>query len=189
MIIKLCGFTNVSDALFAVDRGATAIGFNFYPPSPRFVPPEKAAEICTAIEGKATRVGVFVGWPEQLYPFLDVMQVHGLDSTSRFPEKTAKTAVWIACGVDTAPLFAPRLVVIDTSWGRGILGNWKQIAKLNQPYILSGGLDASNIRQALEILHPAGVDVCSGIESEPGVKDRARIQAFLEALQALPGRP
>lgn len=182
MIVKVCGLKHLDDALFAVEWGANAIGLNFYPSSPRFLSQRKAEELCRKLEGSATRVGVFVGWPNRPYPFLDVLQIHGLEPAARPPAGFEDREIWIACSPREAPQFGDRMVVIDTSWGRGQKADWNQVATLKQPFILSGGLDASNIARALAELQPAGVDVCSGVESRPGEKDRAKLRDFLQAV-------
>jgi phosphoribosylanthranilate isomerase len=183
MIIKLCGMKNSPDALFAVACGANAVGINFYPPSPRFVEERTAEQICAELEGAALRVGIFVGRPEQTYPFLDVLQIHGLEACGEVPQIFSGQSVWIACRPEIAPAFKGHMVVIDTSWGRGISFDWESLEQLAQPFVLSGGLNAGNVAAAIERLRPAGVDVCTGIESSPGVKDRGKMRAFLEAVR------
>lgn len=184
MIIKVCGLRNSEDALFAAACGANCIGINFYPPSPRFVPEPEAEKLCKDVAGLASRVGVFVGWPKHYYPYLDVVQIHGLKRGERISDRFAQQELWIACGPEDAPGFSDFMVVIDTSWGTGVTADWDQIATLKQSFVLSGGLDASNVGAAIRRLQPAGVDVCTGVESSPGEKDRGKIQAFLEAVRA-----
>ena len=184
MIIKVCGLRNSEDALFTVACGANCVGINFYPPSPRFVPEPVAEKICKDLEGLAGRVGIFVGWPERSYPYLDVLQIHGLKRGERINGRFAQQELWIACSPEDAPIYSDFMVVIDTSWGTGVTADWDQLTSLRQSFVLSGGLDASNVAAAIRRLQPAGVDVCTGVESTPGEKDRRKIRAFLGAVQA-----
>ncbi len=184
MIIKVCGLKNSEDALFSVACGANSVGINFYPPSPRFVTDQEAERICKDLEGLANRVGVFVGWPEHNYPYLDVLQIHGLKAVEEIGDRFTEQEVWIACRPEDAPLYLDFMVVIDTSWGRGVTADWGRLASLKQSFVLSGGLNATNVTAAIQQLQLAGVDVCTGVESGPGQKDRHKIQAFLAAVQS-----
>jgi phosphoribosylanthranilate isomerase len=196
MILKVCGITNQSDADAAIAAGANAIGFNFYPPSPRHIAPEAAAAIDTA--PGIRRVGVFVNEPRERVEAiasearLDVAQLHGDESADLFP---AGIAVWKAARVsgpfDVAAydrLPAEALVLDGPAGelygGAGTTFDWNLAAPSTRHIILAGGLDASNVARAISIARPWGVDACSRIESAPGIKDHQKMIDFLQAAQA-----
>ena len=194
MILKICGITNQVDATAAVDGGATAIGFNFYLPSPRYLTPNCAAEIETPVGVR--RVGVFVNEaPARVAHIarvarLNVVQLHG-DETAEQAGACAVT-VWKAIRV-TAGLrleayadYAVEALLLDGPaaeryGGAGHVFDWKLAASAGRPIILAGGLDSSNVRRAVELARPWGVDACSRIELEPGRKDHAKMSEFLQA--------
>jgi phosphoribosylanthranilate isomerase len=204
MILKVCGITNPEDAAAAIAAGATAIGFNFYPKSPRYIAPERAAEIDTP---GALRVGVFVDLePARIEEIariaaLDVAQLHGDESPAQYP---AAVAVWKAARVsegfefskwDDCPAEALLLdgPASDLYGGAGhtfnwqLAANWRSAAGVRQRIILAGGLDASNVARAIALAHPWGVDSCSGIECSPGKKDHMKMIDFLHAAKAALG--
>jgi len=223
MILKICGITNPEDAAAAVDGGATAIGFNFYPRSPRFIAPEQAAAIPTP---GARRVGVFVNEsPAHIAEIariasLDTAQLHGDESPADYP---AGLSIWKAARVTSdfsiepyldLPIEAllldgpaatmqapgprpltpdPQLLTPDPQLltpdpplygGSGRTFDWSLAAACRRRIIIAGGLDADNVARAIEIAHPWGVDACSRIESAPGIKDHAKMNAFLQAAKA-----
>jgi phosphoribosylanthranilate isomerase len=197
MIVKVCGITNAEDAAAATANGANAIGFNFYGPSPRYIAPERAAEIPTA--SGVRRVGVFVNESrarvEEIARIagLDVAQLHGEEAVSEYP---ATVAVWKAGRVNAAFNFASfssfaesaEALLLDGPagdlfGGSGMTFDWC-VAPPNLPalrIILAGGLDASNVEDAVTIAHPWGVDACSRIESAPGKKDHKKMLEFIRA--------
>ena len=196
MILKICGITNQDDATAAVEAGANAIGFNFYPGSPRYLAPERAAEIQTGTGVR--RVGVFVNEPparvEEIARLsaLDVAQLHGDETVAQCP---AAVVVWKA--VRVAPDFrferyagwpAEALLLdgpaAELYGGAGRAFDWTLAASAKRPIILAGGLDASNVRRAVSLAHPWGVDACSSIESAPGKKDHRKMTEFLQAARA-----
>ena len=197
MIFKICGITNKEDAAAAIDGGATALGFNFYPGSPRYIAPERAAAIASA--AGVRRVGVFVnerrGRVEEIARVarLDVAQLHGDEAAADYPEGMA---VWKAVRVEEDFDFSPyadcpaEAVVLDGPAG-GVYGgsgkafDWRRAAALPKRIILAGGLDASNVAQAIAQAHPWGVDACSRLESTPGKKDHRKMAAFLAAARAV----
>jgi phosphoribosylanthranilate isomerase len=196
MILKVCGITNQQDADAAIAAGANAIGFNFYPPSPRHIAPAAAAAIDTA--PGIRRVGVFVNEPRDRVEAiarearLDVAQLHGDESAALFP---AGIAVWKAARVsgpfdlavyDRLPAEA---IVLDGPAGElyggaGTAFDWNLAAPGTRHIILAGGLDASNVARAISIARPWGVDACSRIESAPGIKDHQKMIDFLQAAKA-----
>ena len=189
MIIKVCGITNAADAQAAIDAGATAIGFNFYPRSPRYITPDRAAAIPTP---GVRRVGVFVNEsPAHIEEIariaaLDTAQLHGDESPADYP---AHLTVWKAARINGAFSFQPyadlpaEAVLLDGP-ASGITFDWSLAARSGARIIIAGGLDAENVASAIAIAHPWGVDACSRIESTPGIKDHAKMQAFLQAAKA-----
>lgn len=188
MMVKICGITNRDDALAAVDAGASAIGFNFYRESPRYISHTGAAMIAEKIPANVWKVGVFVNeWPETIARImidagLDVAQLHG-------SSEAIGVRIWVA--VPALDPVAPALVgdveavLIDStdgiSGGSGKTWDWSQAPKLAQKIILAGGLDADNVRTAIEQARPWGVDACSRIEKSPGMKDHEKMRKFVKA--------
>ena len=199
MILKICGITNQEDATAAMEGGATALGFNFYPRSPRYIEPDRAAEISTS--PGVRRVGVFVDeQPARVEEIariarLDVAQLHGHEQPAGYP---AALAVWKAVRV-TGDVDIPRYrtcpaeaLLLDGPaaglyGGSGNSFDWRLAAGIGKPVVVAGGLDASNVAQAIALAHPWGVDACSRIESAPGRKDREKMNAFLHAARAALG--
>ena len=196
MILKICGVTNQEDANAAIAGGANTIGFNFYPKSPRYIAPERAAEIVTG--AGIRRVGVFVNEPKERVEetaraaALDVAQLHGDEIPSDFP---ADIAVWKAArvspGFDLAHydgLPAEALVLDGPAGelygGAGVTFDWSLVGVATRHIILAGGLDGSNVARAISLARPWGVDACSRIESAPGRKDHRKMNEFLEAARA-----
>jgi phosphoribosylanthranilate isomerase len=192
MILKVCGITSQHDADAAIAAGANAIGFNFYPKSPRFIAPEQAARIATP---GARRVGVFVNeGPLRVAEIagtaaLDVAQLHGDESPADYP---AALTVWKAARVtadfnfsqyDQCPAEALLLdgPAAELYGGAGRTFDWTLAAAARHRIIVAGGLDASNVARAIALAHPWGVDSCSRIESAPGKKDIQKMTEFLLA--------
>jgi phosphoribosylanthranilate isomerase len=195
MILKICGITSAADAAEAIELGATAIGFNFYPRSPRYIAPDQAKSIATP---GARRVGVFVNEPrahvEQIarVASLDVAQLHGEEPPEQYP---ALLAVWKAARVtagfdfsqyDHCPAEALLLdgPAAELYGGAGKTFDWNLVGVAARRIILAGGLDASNVAQAVALARPWGVDACSRIESAPGKKDYIKMREFLQAAKA-----
>jgi phosphoribosylanthranilate isomerase len=195
MMIKICGITNLDDARAAVENGATALGFNFFPASPRFVTAEDAGRMIASLPATVCKVGVFVNMPpEQVAETaralaLDVAQLHGDETPAQFPQGIR---VWKAVRVDAgfkseALDSLPVEAVLLDSAGSGLYGgsgqtfDWTRAAGSPRKIVLAGGLDADNVARAIEQAQPWGVDACSRIEASPGKKDHARMAAFLKA--------
>jgi phosphoribosylanthranilate isomerase len=191
MMVKICGITNREDALAAVEAGASAIGFNFYRDSPRYISHTGAAMIGEKLPTNVWKVGVFVDEaPETIARImidagLDVAQLHGL-STAR------GVRIWQAIGVDNPSLAASgeeaEAVLVDSTdgvtGGSGKTWDWSHAPHLAQRVIIAGGLDADNVRTAIQQAHPWGVDACSRIEKSPGLKDHEKMRNFIKAALA-----
>lgn len=192
MIVKVCGITNREDALAAIDAGATALGFNFYVPSPRYIAPNEAAKIAAGLPAEVWKVGVFVGEsPESIERTageagLDVVQLHGAEEPEQYPRGIR---IWKAIRItDQAfslpPEGAVEAVLLDGP-ASGQTFDWARAAGQHiDKLILAGGLDAGNVREAIEQVHPWGVDACSRIEISPGRKDHDKMTAFIKAALA-----
>lgn len=179
MMVKICGITNRDDALLAVECGATAIGFNFYPPSPRFLDPREAARIVSELPPSILAVAVCVGVPDFPLPAgFRAWQLHGLTTPDEVPRDGGR--VIVAVTPQSAGRFSEFEIIVDSSWGRGRRENWSALAGVRRPFILSGGLTPENVKEAVELLCPAGVDVCSGVEQAPGKKDPDKLKRFIE---------
>ncbi|MCU1237768.1 MAG: phosphoribosylanthranilate isomerase [Candidatus Solibacter sp.] len=198
MILKVCGITTQQDADAAIFAGATAIGFNFYLKSPRFVAPELAARIATT---GVRRVGVFVNESSARMveiariAALDIAQLHGDETPDEYP---AALTVWKAARVDANFHFSryaqspAEALLLDGPaaelyGGAGHTFNWQLAAQSTHRIIIAGGLDASNVARAIELAHPWGVDSCSRLESAPGKKDIKKMTDFLQAAKAALG--
>jgi len=196
MVLKICGITNAEDAAAAMDGGATAIGFNFWPRSPRYITPEEAARIES--RPGIRRVGVFVNEaPARIEEIgcvvrLDAAQLHGDEVPGAYP---AGLAVWKAARVTTGFDFSAyddspaEALVLDGPagalyGGSGRSFDWGLAAVVRKRIILAGGLDATNVAEAIAAAHPWGVDACSRIESAPGKKDHQKMNEFLQAARA-----
>jgi len=190
MMVKICGITCVEDAQAAVEAGASAIGFIFYPASKRFVNPDVAAQIVSRLPAGILKVGVFVNEPGESIAAvaarvgLDVVQLRGCAS----PEGMH---FWRMVGHSEEPP-APEgedALLIDTAiagmyGGTGQTFPWARARMEGRRVIVAGGLDASNVREAIRAAHPWGVDACSRIESIPGKKDHRKMTDFIRAALA-----
>jgi len=192
MMVKICGITNHEDALAAVEAGASAVGFNFYHDSPRYISPTGAALIAEKLPENVLKVGVFVDETAEaiakvaLRVGLDVAQLHGIS-------RAQGIRVWQACkaGDPGAMIFFATEDPIEAflldapsdhlHGGTGTTWNWSLAKDLSHKVIIAGGLDATNVRQAIEAAQPWGVDACSRIEKSPGIKDHEKMRQFIEA--------
>lgn len=188
VLVKICGITNVEDALAAVEAGADALGLNFWPGSPRYVTPERARQILSVVPGGVLKVGVLVEETAAPVAGLDVLQWHG--EGRRFPAGRWWRAV--AAGeairetIETCPDAEAFLVDTPAGQARGGTGrtfDWSLAAGLEVKVILAGGLSPENVAAALTAARPWGVDACSRLERAPGVKDHARMRAFVRAVR------
>jgi len=187
MIVKICGITNRDDAMAAVDAGASAIGFNFYRESPRYISPTGAAMLGEKIPSSVWKVGVFVNEePESiarvaLQAGLDVAQLHGTADARG-------VRIWQACGIYDWELIdaGAEALLLDapsgTAYGStGKTWEWSQARGIPKKIVIAGGLDPANVQQAIEEARPWGVDACSRIEKSPGLKDHEKMRKFIKA--------
>jgi phosphoribosylanthranilate isomerase len=204
--IKVCGITRLDDARRAADLGVDALGFVFWRGSPRCVPPIEAASIAAALPPFVARVGVFVDQPlEEMRSIaalvgLDAIQLHGDEPPALWagvPGRCIK-AVGVDVGFDAEAVAAWPAAVLplldardpDRRGGTGRTIDWSRAALLSRArrVILAGGLDASNVGEAIAQVRPYAVDVSSGVERAPGIKDPDRLRAFVGSVAAADAR-
>jgi phosphoribosylanthranilate isomerase len=199
--VKICGITNLEDAEEAVRLGAWAIGLNHHPESPRFCPPEVAAEIGAALKRRCEVVGVFVNSSldevaraadeEQL----TMVQLHGAEGPAFCAEAARRTGCKVikalrvrsAADIQAAEAYRTDFHMLDahrsgTHGGTGESFDWELAAgrRSEVPLILAGGLTPDNVSEAIGVVRPFAVDVASGVEASPGRKDPALLAAFFE---------
>ncbi len=197
---KICGITRIEDALIAAEAGADAIGLVFYAKSPRAVSIQQARDIVAALPAFVTTVGLFVNASrEELNDVLavvalDLLQFHGDESPAECEsyQRPYIKALRVKPGDDIAQLAAPyakaRGILLDTyvpgvPGGTGAAFDWSLVPSgLPQPVILAGGLSAANVQAAIEQVCPYAVDVSGGVEAGKGIKDAAKIRAFMQAV-------
>ena len=222
--VKICGTTNLEDALVAVNAGADAVGFVFYEKSPRCVTVETAREIVAKLPENVEKVGVFVDADCErireivLNASLSAVQLHGkgsLDSVWQ-DRRPATECLGVSKVIPMIPsnelsdkgdgimiqerptekIFA---LLIDkqvngTSGGTGITFDWEASRRMIQglslqfPVVIAGGLAADNVRDAIKMFQPFGVDVVSGVEASPGEKDPEKVRAFVRAVREMDRR-
>ncbi len=207
-MIKLCGLTDSIALDAAIAARADYAGFNFYPPSPRFLSPAKAVELGARAEGRIGRVGVFVDADDAAIgeavaaARLDAIQLHGNETPQRAAELRSRFGlpVWRVVGVAKAEDIAKAadyagaadFILFDAKTpkgtlpgGMGLAFDWSLLANLRLalPWGLAGGLNPGNVAEAARITRAPLVDAASGIESSPGVKDPALIAAFCLAVR------
>ena len=200
--VKICGITSLADARAAVAAGADALGFNFYEQSPRQLTIPRAAEISRQLEPFILRVGVFVDAPEELVARalrecgLGMLQFHGAeppDFCTRFGTMSMKAfRLRDAESLKELPKYATDAWLLDAfspaaPGGTGETFDWAlavEARKLGKPIFLAGGLTPENVAAAVRQVRPFGVDVASGVESSPGKKDPALMQAFVKAVRS-----
>lgn len=200
--VKICGITRADDAALAVALGAAAIGFVFWPDSPRVIAPADARAISDALPPFVTRVGVFVDAPPAevraivAQAGLDVAQLHGDENPADYAGVGARLLKTVTLEDDAALERAraqPESVtlLVDAAdrqrrGGTGQRADWDRARQLVQlrPIILAGGLSAATVGEALARVEPAAIDVSSGVESAPGVKSRDRLAALFDAVAA-----
>ena len=200
--VKICGITSVADGLAAAGAGADLIGLMFYEKSPRHISLETAVEIARAVPPFVLKVGVFVNPGEELVRQaiascgLNLLQFHG-DETPGFCTQFGVMSMKVfrvrdAGSLARLPDYATDAFLLDAYSAGGLGGtgekfNWDlalEAKKLGRPIFLAGGLTPENIAAAVRQVQPFGVDVSSGVESDPGKKDAAKIQAFIQASKA-----
>ena len=197
---KICGITRIEDALIAAEAGTDAIGLVFYAMSPRAVSIQQARDIVAALPAFVTTVGLFVNASrEELNDVLagvalDLLQFHGDESPAECEsyQRPYIKALRVKPGDDIAQLAAPyakaRGILLDTyvpgvPGGTGAAFDWSLVPSgLSLPVILAGGLSAANVQAAIEQVRPYAVDVSGGVEAGKGIKDAAKIRAFMQAV-------
>jgi phosphoribosylanthranilate isomerase len=207
--IKICGLSTPETVAAALDNGASHVGFIFFPKSPRNVTPELAGQLRRAAENRAQAVAVTVDATDEFLDQIvsamrpDMLQLHGKETPERVAEVRERfnlpvmKAVSISAPEDLMPIqgfvgIADRLLLdakapkgSDLPGGNGVSFDWRLLAALDPglDYMLSGGLNPGNVADAIAIANPPGLDVSSGVESSPGIKDVALIEAFFAAVR------
>ncbi len=197
MIIKICGIKTLEDALVCVQEGADALGFNFYPKSPRYIRPELVRAISDEIPTHILRVGVFVNEPSSAMASivreadLDIVQIHGGGKAPRGARLWRALNMGSDIDAEQVEKEANAEAFVLDSPAPGVFGgtgktfDWTKIPKLKKKVILAGGLSAANVAEAVRIVNPWGVDACSKLEYEPGKKDFEKVTAFIRAARGL----
>ena len=199
--VKICGITNKEDARCAAKLGAAALGFIFYPASPRYITPEAVQKIASVLPDELVKVGVFVN--ESVtevkriveYCGLDMIQLHGDESPAycrEFPASQVIKAVQLkndddfnqASGYDVAAIFVDSRHA-GLYGGTGKKANWELACRIKnkKPLILSGGLNEGNIAEAIKAVTPNALDINSGVELRPGKKDHAKLARIFDIIQ------
>jgi len=204
--VKICGVTRLEDAKEAWAAGADALGLNFYPRSPRYVEPAVAAALARTRPALGAVVGVFVNESAEIIRArvrecgLTVVQLHGDEPPEacagfgvpvikalrvRGPEDVAKARTYVGAG-DVATLLLDGAA--PGYGGGGVTFDWSLVARLTDaglPVLVAGGLGPDNVAQAVRATRPYGVDVASGVESSPGIKDARAVRAFIRNAKAV----
>jgi phosphoribosylanthranilate isomerase len=197
--VKICGITRLEDAQAAVAAGANALGFVFWPKSPRYVDPDRARDIVATLSPGVTPVGVFVDQPEDEVNDvarrvkLAVVQLHGNENDQYVRKMTRGVMKAVAVDGTSAPSLeawsSDVRILLDVhdplrKGGTGRTIDWSIAADIarRRDIVLAGGLTPENIRDAIAQVRPYGIDVSSGVEASPGIKDHERIKALFEAV-------
>jgi phosphoribosylanthranilate isomerase len=195
IVVKICGITTLDDALQAAGAGASALGFNFWPRSKRYITPAAAVPITSQLPAGVLKVGVFVDAPEAEFTAiasqagLDIVQLHGA------PAISPSIRHWLALSATHPDIQATmeksgaEAFLIDTPAGdeRGGTGrtfDWSLVRDLPGRIVLAGGLGPDNVAQAIRQIRPWGVDACSRLECSPGRKDHAKVLEFIRAARS-----
>ncbi len=203
VLVKICGITNLEDALFCAEKGADMLGFNFYPKSARYIEPHEASKITKQVW--IFRVGVFVnaGIEEILrtvdLTHLEAIQLHGEETPEFVHELKRRTSLQIIKAfrilhdfdIQTIRNFPVDAILLDSYnplhyGGTGKIFDWKIAKSVRESFpkiYLAGGLSAENVARAIEEVKPFAVDVCTGVEKTKGIKDRAKIKDFIKAVK------
>ncbi len=199
--VKICGITGCEDAKLVVDAGVDAVGLVFYEKSPRFVTIEFAAEISQVIPAFVSRVALFKDAEQQMIESvleqveIDLIQFHGsetADYCEQFNRPYIKALGMKGAEHDVSFLLAnvekyqsAKALLLDghapgEAGGSGESFDWASISAVDKPIVLAGGLTPDNVKQAMDLVHPYAVDVSSGVESSPGIKDKNKVAAFMK---------
>ena len=207
--VKICGLTGPQDVVAAADAGARYVGFVFFPKSPRNVSVQQAKALAAEVPFGVAKVALTVNADDALLDeitqnvAIDILQLHGSESVERVAQIKARTGLPVmkAIGISDADdlqkivdygRVADMLLVdakppknADLPGGNGLAFDWRLLAgrKWAVPWVLAGGLTPDNVQQAIQLTGARQVDVSSGMESAPGVKDPAKVAAFVSAAQ------
>lgn len=211
--VKICGLKTPGDVAAVAKAGAAYAGFNFFPKSPRYVTPAEARALALEAPDGLCKVALVVDADDAVLDGivnavpLDMLQLHGHESTARVAEIKARyglpvmKVIGVAGEADLTDLLDYQLVsdqiLVDAKapkgavlpGGNGLTFDWRLLVgrKWLKPWMLAGGLTPENVAQAVQLTGARQVDVASGVESAPGVKDAARIAAFVQAAQGVKG--
>ena len=194
--IKVCGITRIEDAIYAAQCGVDAIGLIFYSPSPRNVGSEQAKKIRQNLPESVASVAVVVDPDDELLNQIveevkpDFIQFHGNESPDRcqqsglpflkaFRVRSAALVEQAVGDYSSASAVLLDAYIPDKVGGTGQTFSWDLVPQLEMPIILAGGLDSSNIAQAIQTVNPVAVDVSTGVESSPGIKDNHAVREFV----------
>jgi phosphoribosylanthranilate isomerase len=204
-LVKICGITNLEDAVAAVAMGADALGFNFYKPSPRYITPQSAREIIEQLPNSILKVGVFVNEesPATVQEIanesgITAVQLHGDESPDYCNELVDR---YVIKNFSVSPDFEMQVtqhyhvdaIMLDTKHntlrgGTGHAFDWsiaQQVSNLVPKLYLAGGLSPENVAGAIETVRPYAVDACSSLEDAPGKKNHDRMRAFVTAVRSV----
>jgi phosphoribosylanthranilate isomerase len=200
--VKVCGLRRRQDVELCAELGVDAVGFNFWPASPRFILPDPARALAAILPSTCQPVGVFVNAdPDQVSEVirtvgLRAVQLHGDEDVSRYRALPAEIiqVVRVRRFEDAARIalseLADRFLLdahVAAYGGAGQAFDWTAVAvvreRTSRPILLAGGLDPDNVERAIRTARPDGVDVASGVESAPGIKDAGRLRAFVAAVR------
>jgi phosphoribosylanthranilate isomerase len=202
--VKICGITRLEDAELAIAHGAWALGFLLWPPSKRFVDPAVAAGITRVVRRKVETVGVFVNQPlDEIADRVDILglthvQLHGDEGPSFCTAVAQRTGAKVikalrighAADIRDSERFHTDYHLLDTAQhgsfgGTGATWDWALVKqrRAKVPLILSGGLTPENVAAGIDAVRPYAVDVASGVEASPGVKDPTKLEAFFAAVE------
>ena len=198
--VKICGITNLEDAQAAMDSGADLLGFNFYPESPRYIEPSKAQEIISKLPAFMDIVGLFVNAKYETIReiidecFLNWLQFHG-DETEEFCYSLGSLNLNIIKAIrvrdygdiKSAEHYYTDAILLDAFdpdkyGGTGLRFDWNIIGHINKRIFLAGGINPENVVEAVK-LGVYGIDICSGVESEPGKKDHKKMKQLFENIR------
>ena len=195
MMVKICGITRLQDARAAIEHGASAIGFIFWPSSPRFIDPFRARTIVRALPPFIATVGVFVNQPREyingvasLLP-LSVVQLHG-DESPAFAASLSRPVLKAVSRPERSGEWPQNVMLLVDAHdsakrgGTGHTADWTLAAALarKRRIVLAGGLTPDNVADAVSAVQPWGIDVSSGVEAAPGIKDERQIAALFAAI-------
>ena len=200
--VKICGITNLKDALVSIDAGCDALGFVFYKKSPRYISPEQAKKIIQKLPKNIIKVGVFVNEKEEKIKAtarlckLDMLQFHGRESPvfcDKFKDYKIIKAFRVRENINLPNIsrYKTFAYLFDAylpgkMGGTGKTADWRLLTKvrsLKKPVFLSGGLAADNVKEAISKVKPSWVDVSSSLEVRPGKKDEIKIREFAACLE------